>query len=136
MALNEMQQQAVECTEGPLLILAGAGSGKTTVLVNRVQHIIESELARPWEILAITFTNKAAGEIRERLVNAIGEEAASKLNDQIYAFGLVTVGENSVIPSDVKIGKNTAISGITDKEDYPDGALAGGEYIIKAGEGK
>ncbi len=77
MALNEMQQQAVECTEGPLLILAGAGSGKTTVLVNRVQHIIESELARPWEILAITFTNKAAGEIRERLVNAIGEEAAS-----------------------------------------------------------
>ncbi len=45
MALNEMQQQAVDCTEGPLLILAGAGSGKTTVLVNRVQHIIEDGLA-------------------------------------------------------------------------------------------
>ena len=75
MALNEMQQQAVDCTEGPLLILAGAGSGKTTVLVNRVQHIIESGLALPWQVLAITFTNKAAGEIRERLISALGEGA-------------------------------------------------------------
>lgn len=77
MALNQMQQLAVDTTEGPLLILAGAGSGKTTVLVNRVQHIIESGLAQPWQVLAITFTNKAAGELRERLVKAIGEEANS-----------------------------------------------------------
>lgn len=77
MPLNEMQQKAVDTTEGPLLILAGAGSGKTTVLVNRVQHIIESGLAQPWQVLAITFTNKAAGELRERLVKAIGEEANS-----------------------------------------------------------
>lgn len=75
MALNEMQQLAVDTTEGPLLILAGAGSGKTTVLVNRVEHIISSHLATPWQVLAITFTNKAAGELRERLVSAIGEEA-------------------------------------------------------------
>ncbi len=75
MALNAMQQEAVNQTEGPLLILAGAGSGKTTVLVNRVQHIIGSGLALPWQVLAITFTNKAAGEIRERLINAIGPEA-------------------------------------------------------------
>lgn len=81
MALNEMQRQAVHCTEGPLLILAGAGSGKTTVLVNRVGHIIESGLAQPWQVLAITFTNKAAGEIRERLVSTIGEDANS-----IWAF--------------------------------------------------
>lgn len=81
MALNEMQRQAVECTEGPLLILAGAGSGKTTVLVNRVQHIIESGLALPWQVLAITFTNKAAGEIRERLIKAVGDDANS-----IWAF--------------------------------------------------
>lgn len=81
MALNEMQQFAVETTEGPLLILAGAGSGKTTVLVNRVQHIVESGLAQPWQVLAITFTNKAAGEIRERLERAIGSEANS-----IWAF--------------------------------------------------
>lgn len=75
MALNEMQQLAVDTTEGPLLILAGAGSGKTTVLVNRVEHIISSHLATPWQVLAITFTNKAAGELRERLVSAIGNEA-------------------------------------------------------------
>ena len=75
MALNEMQQLAVDTTEGPLLILAGAGSGKTTVLVNRVEHIISSHLATPWQVLEITFTNKAAGELRERLVSAIGEEA-------------------------------------------------------------
>lgn len=75
MALNEMQQLAVDTTEGPLLILAGAGSGKTTVLVNRVEHVISSHLATPWQVLAITFTNKAAGELRERLVSAIGEEA-------------------------------------------------------------
>ena len=75
MALNAMQQEAVNQTEGPLLILAGAGSGKTTVLVNRVHHIIGSGLAAPWQVLAITFTNKAAGEIRERLINAIGPEA-------------------------------------------------------------
>lgn len=75
MPLNEMQQLAVNTTEGPLLILAGAGSGKTTVLVNRVQHIIESGLAQPWQVLAITFTNKAAGELRERLISAVGESA-------------------------------------------------------------
>ena len=77
MPLNEMQQKAVNTTERPLLILAGAGSGKTTVLVNRVQHIIETGLAQPWQVLAITFTNKAAGELRERLVKAVGDEANS-----------------------------------------------------------
>lgn len=77
MALNEMQQKAVDTTEGPLLVLAGAGSGKTTVLVNRVQHIIESGLALPWQVLAITFTNKAAGELKERLIKAIGPDAES-----------------------------------------------------------
>lgn len=75
MALNEMQQKAVNHTEGPLLILAGAGSGKTTVLVNRVQHIIGDGYADPWQVLAITFTNKAAGEIRERLLNTVGPQA-------------------------------------------------------------
>ena len=69
--MNNMQQQAVFCTEGPLLILAGAGSGKTTVLVNRIAYILQSELCRPWQILAITFTNKAAGELKERICNAV-----------------------------------------------------------------
>ncbi len=64
----------------------------------------------------------------------IGEEAPNKLNASIYSFGLVTVGEDSVIPAHVKVGKNTAISGVTDKADYPDGVLESGEVIIKAGD--
>ncbi len=64
----------------------------------------------------------------------IGEEAPSKLDPKIYAFGLATIGENSVLPDGVKVGKNTAISGVTGAEDYVDGVLASGEYIIKAGD--
>ncbi len=64
----------------------------------------------------------------------IGDEVENKLNSSVYAFGLVTIGENSVIPPDVKIGKNTAISGETAAEDYPNGILASGESIIKAGD--
>ncbi len=75
-------------------------------------------------------------EIGDEVEMGIGDEAPSKLNESVYAFGLVTIGENSYIPSKVKIGKNTAIAGTTANEDYPDGMLAGGEYIIKAGESK
>ena len=75
-------------------------------------------------------------EIGDEVEMGIGDEAPSKLNESVYAFGLVTIGENSYIPSKVKIGKNTAIAGTTANEEYPDGMLAGGEYIIKAGESK
>lgn len=64
----------------------------------------------------------------------IGEEVENKLKKSVYSFGLVTIGENSVIPSGVKVGKNTAIFGETEKEDYPNGILEGGEVIIKAGD--
>ena len=75
-------------------------------------------------------------EIKDGAVLGTGEEAPNKLNASIYSFGLVTVGEASVIPEGVKIGKNTAISGVTEKADYPDGNLASGEVIIKAGDRK
>ena len=74
--------------------------------------------------------------IGEGAVLGVGEEAPNVLNESIYSFGLVTVGEDTVIPENVRIGKNTAISGKTVYEDYPNGELAGGQVIIKAGDGK
>ncbi len=64
----------------------------------------------------------------------VGEEKPNKLKEGVYSSGLVTVGENSVIPNGVSVGKNTAISGVTTKADYPDGLLDSGEYIVKAGD--
>ena len=72
--------------------------------------------------------------IGDNVTLGVGEEKPNKFNEKIYSFGLVTIGEDSEVPSNVSVGKNTAISGKTTKEDYPEGILDSGEVMIKAGD--
>ena len=92
--LNPAQREAVEKTEGPVLILAGAGSGKTRVLTTRIGHLIEDKGVQPANILAITFTNKAAKEMRVRVQNKIGDVANSIFIGTFHSFGLRILREN------------------------------------------
>ena len=92
--LNDMQKEAVMTTEGPLLILAGAGSGKTKVLTTRIAYLIEEKKVDPYHILAITFTNKAAKEMQSRLVTLIGDVARGVQVSTFHSFGLKILREN------------------------------------------
>ncbi len=92
--LNNKQQEAVLNTEGPMLILAGAGSGKTKVLTTKVAYLIKEKKINPKNILAITFTNKAAKEMKERIYNAVGNDAFLIQISTFHSFGLKILKEN------------------------------------------
>ena len=93
-SLNEQQLKAVKKTEGPLLVLAGAGSGKTKVLTTRIAYLISKKNIEPENIVAITFTNKAAKEMKERVVKLIGPNAYRMQLSTFHSFGLKILKEN------------------------------------------
>lgn len=92
--LNDTQLEAVKTTDGPILILAGPGSGKTRVITYKIAYLLEENKAKPWEILAITFTNKAAKEMKMRLENLIEEDIKSMQISTFHSFGLRIIKEN------------------------------------------
>lgn len=92
--LNEKQKEAVTTTEGPLLVLAGAGSGKTKVLTTRVAYLVQQKGIAPYHILAITFTNKAAKEMKERVINTLGPVAYQIQISTFHSLGLLIMREN------------------------------------------
>lgn len=138
--LNSEQQRAVECTEGPLLILAGAGSGKTKTLTHRIAHIIATNKATPYNILAVTFTNKAAREMRERVAQLLGQSADNRsFMPYMGTFHSICVrllrqdGEHIGIPKNFVIFdesdrlsavKQACKSAMIDEKSYPPKTLA------------
>ena len=104
--LNYKQIEAVKHVEGPLLILAGAGSGKTSVLTNRVAYLINEVGISPSNILAITFTNKAAKEMKDRIIKLIGSTAANIQISTFHSFGYRLVRENHHL---LRLDKNFTI---------------------------
>lgn len=109
--LNEKQKEAVTHIKGPLLILAGPGSGKTRVLTNKIAYLLENKYALPMQVLAITFTNKAAKEMKERLYKLIGNDTSDIQLSTFHSFGLRIIKENYI-----EFGLNKAFS-IIDEND-------------------
>ena len=108
--LNEEQKEAVEYLNGPLLVLAGAGSGKTKVLTTRIANLIDKGIS-PYNILAITFTNKAAAEMKSRVVKLVGGEANSMQISTFHSFGLRLIRENNSL---LGLDNNFAIFDVED----------------------
>ncbi|MBR4927298.1 MAG: UvrD-helicase domain-containing protein [Alphaproteobacteria bacterium] len=111
--LNPEQYQAVTTTEGPVLVLSGAGTGKTRVLTTRIAYIMAMGLARPWEILAVTFTNKAAKEMKERLEKMVGADARTVWLGTFHSIGVRILGK---APEAVGLKPNFVVLGTDDQE--------------------
>src|SRR4030043_337363 len=104
--LNQQQKEAVTTTKGPLLIIAGAGTGKTTVITRRIAYLIEQKLAKPSEILALTFTEKAAGEMEERVDILVPYGYIDTWISTFHAFGNRVLQENAIdlgLPPDFRV---------------------------------
>jgi DNA helicase-2/ATP-dependent DNA helicase PcrA len=106
--LNPAQREAVLTVEGPVLVLAGAGSGKTRVLTTRIAHLIEHHGVDPRQILAVTFTNKAAGEMRERIARLLGTAPAG--------MWVGTSSDRAVVRAGAPVGRTPAFT-IYDEDD-------------------
>ena len=113
--LNPEQRKAVETTEGPLLIQAGAGSGKTKTLTHRIAYIIATGLARPAEILAVTFTNKAAGEMRERLASILGVNNDRSFMPWMGTFHSIAVRILRIYGENIGVSRNFVIFDESDR---------------------
>ena len=111
--LNPEQYQAVTTTEGPLLVLSGAGTGKTRVLTTRIAYILANGLAHPWEVLAVTFTNKAAKEMQERLTQMVGAMAADVWLGTFHRIGLKILRKYGDM---VNLNKNFIVLDADDQE--------------------
>ncbi len=111
--LNPEQYQAVTTTEGAVLVLSGAGTGKTRVLTTRIAYILAMGLARPWEILAVTFTNKAAKEMKERLEKMVGADARAVWLGTFHSIGVRILGK---APEAVGLKPNFVVLGTDDQE--------------------
>lgn len=107
MQLNPAQMEAVNYTSGPCLVLAGAGSGKTRVIITKIVHLIRSKVAAPDQIVAVTFTNKAALEMRERIAKEVPAEVAAQLTiTTFHSLGRLILKENAKL---LKLGRNFSI---------------------------
>ena len=127
-ALNPEQYTAVTTTEGPVLVLSGAGTGKTRVLTTRIAYILAMGLARPWEVLAVTFTNKAAKEMKERLEKMVGPDARSVWLGTFHRIGVRIL---SKYPEVVGLKPNFVVLGTDDQERLVKQIMQGAGVDIK-----
>lgn len=112
MQLNAAQQEAVTYTDGPCLVLAGAGSGKTRVIITKITYLLQNRLATPSQILAVTFTNKAAAEMRERITREVGPELSSQLTIcTFHSLGRQILQEQAQL---LKLGSHFSVFDDTD----------------------